>query len=573
MNWRALLQNQWFQLCLLMALLSGGTTIYNVTRRTSAIAPSPPRPTPTEAPRPAINKLTPKKRGQWVLDGSGARDADSGDIEVVAASLTDGDVVTLRPGTYTGSCEISVSTRFVGPAPSKGVASIRSVDAKRPGVTISGKKVSFENVSINFEAASDWPAMRIWRDSTVEMTNCSMSTQGKFGVLVTENASLNAQTSDFRAAGAGCCLKYEGYARGSLNHCTFSTGRWGLEAVGGAQVQGSNCAFQKLGLVNGAGVTIGAAGGRVSVKLDASQFTDNTATILADEGATLHITGSTFRNNGVTGETGNTSLGVICTQNGAKTFLKDDTFDDNKQGLVAIKAGNLTLENVKMHQTGLITDNQTIKSYCNAVGANDQGSTITASNCTIADSLNDGIVVAGGAHLKASASVIGNSRQDGLIVGFPNVGAAQAELDNVQFIANHGDAVWANTSSQLTMQNCQISQTGIVGIEAQDRGTAANITNTTITGSQSTGMTSHTGATISATGCTMDGNARGAQAGLPNDNNKAGMVTLANCNVQGNTVFGVGACRGAVLEMRGGFLGNNPQNAWHETGGDVRLQR
>jgi hypothetical protein len=338
-------------------------------------------------------------------------------------------------------------------------------------------------------------------------------------------------------------------------------------------VQGSNCAFQKVGLVNGDGLTIGVVGGRASATLDACQFTEDTATILADEGATLRIAGSTFRSNGVTGETGNSSLGIICTQNGAKTFLKDDTFEDNKQGLVAIKAGNLTLENVKMQRTGLITDNQTIKSYCNAVGANGQGSTITASNCTIADSLNDGIVVAGGAHLKASASIIGNSRQDGLIVGFPNVGAAQAELDNVQFIANHGDAVWVNTVSQLAMQNCQISKTDIVGIEAQDRGTAANITNTTITGCQITGMTAHTGATIVATSCTMDGNSRGAQAGLANDASKAGMVSLATCVVQRNIVFGVGACRGAVLEMKGGFLGNNAQNTWHEPGGDVRLQR
>jgi hypothetical protein len=160
-----------------------------------------------------------------------------------------------------------------------------------------------------------------------------------------------------------------------------------------------------------------------------------------------------------------------------------------------------------------------------------------------------------------------------LVVGFPNVGAAQAELDHVQFIGNNWDAVWVNTGSQFAMQNCQISQTGNVGIEAQDRGSAANITSTTIIGCQNSGIMSHTGATISATGCTMDGNSRGAQAGWTNDVNKAGRVFLANCDVQRNTVFGVGACRGAILEMRGGFLGNNKQDAWQEQGGNVRLQR
>ena len=33
MNWRALLQNQWFQLCLLVAALSGGVMIYNVAQK------------------------------------------------------------------------------------------------------------------------------------------------------------------------------------------------------------------------------------------------------------------------------------------------------------------------------------------------------------------------------------------------------------------------------------------------------------------------------------------------------------------------------------------------------------
>src|ERR1700674_3136592 len=113
MNWRALLQNQWFQLCLLVALLSGGTTIYNLTRSNpnpnNDTLNSRSTPNPTSAPKPPppriVKKLTPKKRGQWILDASGSRDADGNDIEAVAASLAEGDVVTVRPGTYTGSCE------------------------------------------------------------------------------------------------------------------------------------------------------------------------------------------------------------------------------------------------------------------------------------------------------------------------------------------------------------------------------------------------------------------------------------------------------------------------------------
>jgi hypothetical protein len=33
------------------------------------------------------------------------------------------------------------------------------------------------------------------------------------------------------------------------------------------------------------------------------------------------------------------------------------------------------------------------------------------------------------------------------------------------------------------------------------------------------------------------------------------------------------ACRGATLEMKGGFLGNNRQDSFREAGGNVRLLR
>ncbi len=573
MNWRALLQNQWFQLCLLVAVLSGGTTIYNLTRMPQPIPPPFPNPTPTAAPRRVINKLSPKKRGQWIIDQSGARDADGSDIENVAASLTDGDVVTLRPGTYTGSCEISVSARFVGPAPGKGVASIRSIDMQRPGVSISGKKVSFENVSINFEAGGDSPAMRIWRDATVEMTNCSMSTQSKFGILVSENSSLSAQTANFTAPNGGCCLKYDGVARGTLNHCNFSAGRWGLEAVNGAQVQGSKCTFQNVGLINGAGLVMGAVGGRVSVTLDTCEFSGNSAPILVDEGASLQVTGSAFRNNGVTGEEGNSSVGVICAQTGAKVSLKDDIFEDNKQGLVALKAGSLRLERVQMRRTGLITNNQKLRSFCNAVGASEQGTTVSVAGSTIADSLNDALSIAGGAHLKMIQTTVTNSSGSGLVLGFPNIGGSQAELNNVRFIGSHNDGIWVNTGSQLELQNCQVSESDLTGIEAQHSGTQAKLVDTTISGCKVMGVNANGGAVISAVGCTMEATTRGAQAGLPNDTQKGGTVILQNCTVRGNSITGVGACRGATLEMKGGFLGNNRQNSFQETGGNVRLSR
>jgi parallel beta helix pectate lyase-like protein len=577
MNWRALLLNQWFQLCLLVALLSGGTTIYDLTRSNPIPVPTPtlaPKPTASVSPPPRrVQKLTPKKRGEWILDPSGSRDSDGSDIEAIAASLADGDTVTIRPGTYTGSCEIAVSARFVGPPRGKGVATFRSSDPQRPGFSISGKKVGFENFSVSFDVAGDSAAIRIWRDANVDLINCSVSTQSKFGILVSENASLNAQATTFAAPGAGCCIKYDGLTRGTLNRCDFTAGRWGLETMNGAQVEGSNCTFQNIGLINGSGIVIAVVGGRASVKLDACEFSQNTAMILVDEGANLRVTGSSFRGNGVTGEEGNSSLGMICAQAGGKISLKEDIFEDNKQGLVAIKAGSLTIERVQMRRTGLITNNQKLRPFCNTVGASEQGSSVSVAGCTIAESLNDAFIISGGAHLKMVETTVTNANECGLVLGFPNVGGSAAELNNVRFSGSHSDTIWANSGSHLEMQNCRVSGSDTTGIVAQDAGTQAKLVDTTISDCRVMGVNANTGAFLGAAGCTMENATRGAQAGLPNAPEKSGTVFLENCNVRGNSVFGVGACRSATLEMKGGFLGNNRLDSYREPGGNVRLSR
>jgi Right handed beta helix region len=573
MKWRALLQNQWFQLCLLVAVLSGAATIYNTVKLTppSGTA-SRPSPSSTPPPLPSVRKIRPKKSGQWILDASGARDSDSKDIQVVAASLTEGDLVTVRPGTYTGSCEIAVSARLVGPAQGTGVATIRCVEPKRASMSISGKKVSLENLSINLEAAGDAAVVRIVGASQVEMTNCSTSTQAKFGVYVHENASLTAENSHFQASGMGCCLKYEGTSRGSLRRCTFSGGQWGLEAHNAAQIEASNCTFEKIGSPDGHGCIVDVIGGGASAKLDTCQFTDNTVAVYTGEGASLTLIGSTFENNGVTGDGDSTSVGLVSVRNKAKALLQDDTFDNNKQGVVALKGGSVTMQNVRMHQTGLITSNQKIGWYSNAVAAADQGSAMIVTDSYIADSPNTGFLISNGAQLKAAKSVVRNSGQSGLHIGAGDSGNASADLDDVQFVDSPGYAIYAETGSQLTMQGGRLSEIGRSGVCAKGQGTRVNLTKTWIKNCKESGLLAVAGATISATGSTIEGNKWGAVAGHENDPAQSGTIALTNCAVQGNTLFGLRAGQGATLTMKGGFLGNNTTDKNQTAGSELRVE-
>jgi len=226
-----------------------------------------------------------------------------------------------------------------------------------------------------------------------------------------------------------------------------------------------------------------------------------------------------------------------------------------------------------MRHTGLVTDNQTLKGYCNAVGANNQGTMVNVARCTISDSLNNAFDIGGGASLKMVETTVTNTTGNGLDLGFANVPASQAVLNNVRIDGAHSDAVYVTAGSQLEMQSCEISRSDFAGIEAQENATQVKIIDSTVTGCKVMGLTANSGATVLASGSTMEATSRGAQAGLPNDPQKRGNVFLTNCTVRGNSIFGVGACRGAQLVMKGGYLGANQENAWHENGGSVRLER
>ena len=58
----------------------------------------------------------------------------------------------------------------------------------------------------------------------------------------------------FRAVNAGCCLKYQGTAQGTLNHCSFLAGRWGtLREIADAVVF---IASDRAAYINGAKLNV-----------------------------------------------------------------------------------------------------------------------------------------------------------------------------------------------------------------------------------------------------------------------------------------------------------------------------
>lgn len=598
MDFRALLQNQWFQLCLVVAVISGGTSVFNLAQPGTPRPPSPgptpfPGPMPTRVPGPfptptPFTKLKPKTAGRWIVDANGAADADSRTLVAIIGSLSDGDVVTIRPGDYFGGIGVAKNNvRFVCPEPIRAAENLlgggNRGDASTGGATlhaqgtdtvlVNAKNVAFENLRIEQDTPGNNAALRILGESRVEVVNCQVRTKSRFAGVVIGNASLEARDSVFQNPGGSSGLQLENNSRGTLTRCMFSSSLRGFVVIQNAQAQLTGCVFQDDGQTDGNGGALLVEGGQAQLSANQCRFTTNKASVIAKEGGTLSLTDCLFNNNGVTGEIGNASAGVISAQSGSRVTLRGSTFENNKQGIIGQRGSTLVLERVQIRGTGLATDNKGLIYYCYPVAISGQGCTARIAGSSIGDSLSNSIVVGNGAQLTMLETTVSNAGTNALVVGTTD-GAGKATINNVKIVGARNFGVWVNSGSECEAQGCQILGFVNAGFKVDGEKSTGRIADSSISGGNRDGLAlwAHTGGTLTATGCTVEANTRGAQAGTGTVG-QGGTVLLENCTVRGNTVWGVGACRDSLLTMRGGFLGNQRQNTYQERGGRVQLER
>jgi hypothetical protein len=75
----------------------------------------------------------------------------------------------------------------------------------------------------------------------------------------------------------------------------------------------------------------------------------------------------------------------------------------------------------------------------------------------------------------------------------------------------------------------------------------------------------------SAVDSQIENNSRGAQSGMQKKSNMSGTLTLQNCRVAGNQIFGVGAYAKSQLTLTGvTFEANGKTNIYRESGAIVQ---
>jgi hypothetical protein len=611
-----LLRNQWFLLFSLLAMVSLGTTVFDIGSGRFAPRPnhgpisSPSKTwnndlatesTPTSAsPAPNLNipVLKPKTSGKWIVDASGSAEADSRELSAVIANASDGDTIMLRPGEYKGEVTISKSVHVIGVTDQNGAGGALPVIHGRltDSLTVTGSHVVLENLVVSQDTPGNLRGVFVDQEASLEMVKCTVQARSKFGLDVLKQGKIVVHDSTFETYGAGSGVTIEENGRGTLERCAVANNAWGAVCSGSAKLELKGCIFRQNGTADGAGCTVEAYGGHAQVQASGCQFQENAATAWANESGTLNITDSTFEGNGLTGDAKFAGRGLVCAVNSGTATISNCAFDRNKQGVVATNGGKMQIVGCKFDANGLITQNQSLLNFTSNVYVFGPSAAMNISNTPFTNVVNGALYSVEGGQLNLENCAI-QGGVSGLQVGFENE-PASASLQRVEFSGQSSSQVYVCGGSRVTLEKCRMLQgrsgvdgllvragskvevagcefleAGSSGLEAADPNTEITVRDSRFAGNQGSGLLVSNQATLAGSDCLVEGNQYGVQAGLPNARNSAGTITLERCTVRSNRYWGVGALARSTIVLRGVSFANQQQNTYRESGAGIRIER
>ena len=573
MNWQVILRNQWFQLCLVAAICSAGAGIFDL-----ATISTPPNPTPAPTPYSSPNKppspapvaqLHPKKPGHWIVDASGATDADSGNLQQVVASAAQGDTVTIRPGRYEARLGIDKDLTLVGEGISPAIPLIFSNRDQSNVIQIWAGHVTLSNLQIEQDFKANYAALFCDKQAHAELTHCSVTSNGTFGTVADQDAQLDVSESSFTSSSIGNGLVYSGRAHGTVIRTSFTNNKSALEAQNQARVTVDSCTFRDNGCQQIHGNAIYVAGSGAILEVARSAFLNNSPTVaIAEESAKLTMTACNLENNGISLEVDHVTDGMMAVQTGAQAILTNLNCKSNKQGIAVTTAATAQLNNVTLSDTGIVTNNEKYQAYCNGIYLDGDGTTASIAGSTISGAQYNGIFIANGAKITAQNCSISNCRIRGLIFGSDEGGPGYGSVTDSMIFSNHKVGIYLQSKSLVEINGGEISDNGVNGIEVNGKGSVATVTNLVLVRKEQTGLMAYSGGLIKVKGCTIEKNQIGIQSGLGNGPEFAGTILLESSIVRDNSGYGAISCAGSTITLSGATF-KNRQNFW-EDGGSIQ---
>ena len=592
----ALVRNQWVIVCSLVGLVALCTTVVDVFTGkfgSSTVTQNQNNNQTTNQATPQQQVVSKPKHGrQWVLDSTGAGDSDAKDFVQILNGLQDGDTIEVRAGSYDGPLTLAKSVVVTGDTDQKTGARASIHYSGGNGCAITGGQVTLQNFDFSETSEGGSVLISAGSQSVVQIKNCNLVSRGSNCVGTLENAQLSLQDSSLRTLGKGYGCYIKGNAKATIERCTFEENLGCVQCTEAGSVVINDSKFQN-NITSSKDAFLVLLSGTGSAEVNRCTFTENT-TAVADAQGRMTLTNCRFEKN----REGYWKYIAVADASG-KLTLTGCEFVSNPRAVVASNGAQLTVDGCKFQSSGQISKGADEPAYFANLLVMGQGSAATVTNTTFTDVQFEGVLVADQAQARLKDVTI-QGGQYGINLGVTTSTLTKggfAELENVTLSGQIGQPVRMTRASYLKMPNCHIDgdawdssiyvysgssveMTGCDikggkgnGLEAIGQDSQVHAERCQFLSFQGSGVLARDQAKIVLSGCTLEQNAVGAQAGGEADGaSQGGTITLENCTIRSNRTYGVSAINRGYVGLTATTFDNQPTQTYKDTSGSVQVR-
>ena len=598
LDFRLLLKNQWVIVCSLVGLVALFTTMVDVftgkfgsstsTQTANNNQSTNNNQTGNQVTPQAQAVSKPKHGRQWMLDSTGAGDADAKDFASIVNSLQDGDTVQVKAGSYNGPLALAKSVVITGDTDQTTGARASIHYSGGTGCVITGGQVTLQNLDVSETSEGGSVLISVISQAALQIKNCNLLSRGSNCIALSENAQLTLQDSSLRTESKGKACTIEGYAKATIERCSFEENLRCIDCLGQGSVAVNDCKFQN-NISDSKDASLVYFGSTGSSEFSRCTFAENTA-VITDAQGIMTLTNCRFEKNRE-GYWKYTVASTSWQNTSGKLTLSACEFISNPRALLVSNGGQLTMEGCKFQSCGqLPKGGDAAANYANLLLMG-QGSVATVTNTTFTDVQFAGVLVADQAHASLKDITI-QGGQYGIDLGVSASNLAKggsAELENVTLSGQTGQAARLTRASYLKLFNCHIDgeawdssiyvDTGSIlemagsdvkggkgnGLEAVGSNSQARAQQCQFLSFQGTGVVGKNEAKIGLTGCTLEQSDIGAQA------IESAMITLENCTIGSNRTYGVSALNAGYVSLANTTFTDQPTQSNKDGFSTVRI--
>jgi hypothetical protein len=598
-DFRVLIRNQWVIVCSLVGLVALCTTIVDVvTGKFGSSTTTPTQNTTNQAQnqvtpqqqQPEQSIVKPKHARQWVIDSSGGKDSDAKDFFQVVNSLQDGDTIQVKAGSYNGPIALAKSVSITGETDPKTGARPSIHYSGGTGCAVTSGQVIFETLDFSETTEGSSVLITARLQTVVQIKSCNFVSRGSDCVAMLESAQLVLEDCSFRTLGKGYGCYIKGNAKATINRCTFEENRGCVDCIesGSALINDSKFVNNTNDSKDSYTVWLESTG---TAELNRCTFTENTIPIIAARGAMA-------LNNCRLEKIRDGFYHFVLAAVGANTSvtLTGCEFVANQHAVVANQGARLSIEGCKFQQSGQVPTGSLAANDANVLVAQ-PNSQATITNTTFSDVQFAGVLVADQAQATLKDTTI-QGGQYGVDLGvtepnLPKGGFAQLEnvtlkgqigqavrithASNAKLFNCHidGDAwdssIYVNGGSGLEMAGCEVKGGQGNGLEVITQTSQAHAEQCQFLNFQGSGVLARDKAKIVLSGCTLEQNDTGAQAGGAEETGEGGTITLENCTIRSNRTYGVSAFHRGSVGLTATNFSDQPNQTFKDPSSTVRV--